>query len=162
MPGCIDFYIEALKFIAFARTFLAYTYALAYRIKNKRESDLFTMTQSMLEFSIERFDKYIDDNPIDNLIHETEVGVCQSDLYSKMLSDVSSLSLNMKIQFENAKKEFTSEEFLRRIVDSEDKGLMEMEIPDEIGEGEGKNRSVNNKWLVRKMMGMFSSKKNKE
>lgn len=116
------------------------------------------MTQSMLEFSIEKFDKYIDDNPIENLLNKTEVGICQSTCYSKMLGEVSSLSLNMKVQFENAKKEFTSEDFLARIKEGND-GVMEIE--EEGGEPvEGKDGKSKKKSLIGKMVSMFSKNKN--
>jgi len=43
--------------------------------------DLFAVTQSLLEFSIERFDKYIVENPLTNLYTENEskleLGVCE-------------------------------------------------------------------------------------
>lgn len=145
-----------MKFIAFARTFLAYTYALAYEIKNQKESDLFVMTQSMLEFSIEKFDKYIDDHPIENLMIKTEIGVCQSDQYSKIMGEVSSLSLNMKVQFENAQKEFTSEGFLSRIKEGKD-SVMEIEGK-EIGEKTDLPLKKK-KSLIGKMVSMFSKKK---
>jgi hypothetical protein len=34
--------------------------------------DLFVMTQSLLEFSVERFDKFIVDHPIEELMSENE------------------------------------------------------------------------------------------
>ena len=71
-PGCLDFYTEALKQITMARTFLAYTYSLAYQIQNQRQMDLFAVTQSLLEFSIERFDKFMVENTIENLYTKNE------------------------------------------------------------------------------------------
>lgn len=64
--------MDSLKYITLARTFLAYTYALAYKIKNKKQMDLFVITQSLLEFSIERFDKFIEDHPIEKLMSTNE------------------------------------------------------------------------------------------
>jgi DnaJ-domain-containing protein 1 len=61
-----------LKYITLARTFLAYTYSLAYEIENQNEQELFVVTQSLLEFSIERFDNFIGDHPIEMLMSQNE------------------------------------------------------------------------------------------
>lgn len=114
----------------------------------------------MLEFSIEKFDKYIDDHPIKDLIRKNENGICQSPSYSEIMAEVSTLSLNMKIQFENAKKEFTSEGFLARIKKG-NVDLMEVEevFPDDEKKGKGKPKK---KTLIGKMVSMFGGNKKEE
>ena len=153
-----------MKSVALARTFLAYSYALAYQIKNKNQSDLFQVTQSLLEFSIERFDKYIDDHPIKLLVDKNEgnkppkcpkkiiffsnffsfltnfylVGHCISVEYSKIKAEMSNFGLNMTIQFKNSRREFMSKEFKQAIKNESNSFLMHENAGEGITIGGGK------------------------
>lgn len=114
-PGCLDFYIEALKFSAKCRSFIVYTYPLGFKIIDGDQSYLFAQTQYFLEYALEVLDKFLEKHPMKNLVDRNETGVCLSKEFSDIKAKAIQLQVNLGEQFKNAKKEFSDREFLEEI-----------------------------------------------
>lgn len=83
-PKSLNFYIEALKFVAKCRSFIIYTYPIGFKIIDETRSQFFSQTQYFLEYALEVLNKCLEKNPIKNLISENETGLCLSKDYSKI------------------------------------------------------------------------------
>ena len=114
-PGCLKFYVDALKFSAKCRSFIVYTYPIGFKILGENENYLFSQTQYFLEYALEVLDKYFENNPLKSLIDKNETGVCLSKEYSNIKAHIQRLTVNLGEQFKNAKKEFSNREFLKKI-----------------------------------------------
>ena len=90
-PGCLNFYIEALKFSGKCRSFIVYTYPIGFKIMDPDQTFLFAQTQYFLEYSLEVFDKFLQKNPIKSLSDHNEHGIC----LSKDYSDIKAKILNL-------------------------------------------------------------------
>ena len=116
MPGSLDFYFGAFKSILKARSFVVYTYPLAYFIKNEVELSLFLQTQYMLEFALEKLDKFCESVPIESLIvQDAKKGLYHSPDFPEKRQTLLNLVNSMEKQFTNANKEFNNPEFLTKI-----------------------------------------------
>lgn len=115
VPNCLDFYLDILKFSAICRSFIVYTYPLAFKIKNKDQSYLFGQTQWCLEQALEVLDKYLIDHPIEHLVTENESGICMDNSFASVKAKFIDLKIKLTEQFNNAKKEFMSKEYLEDI-----------------------------------------------
>jgi len=111
-PGCLDFYLEALKFITKCRSFIVYTYPIGFKIMDENRNSLFSQTQYFLEYALEILDKFMQDHPMNHLLGKNEMGVCVSKFYSKIKAKCNKLMLNLGIQFKNAKNEFGDPDYL--------------------------------------------------
>lgn len=114
-PGSLDFYKEAFKTVIKIRSFVAYTYPLAYFIKNDKELSLFLQTQYMLEYALEKLDKFIETNPIQSFITVKSDKIYLSKDYPSNKQKMTSLANSIEKQFENANKEFKDQKFLDTI-----------------------------------------------
>lgn len=116
MPGSLDFYLTGFKSILKARSFVVYTYPLAYFIKNETELSLFLQTQYMLEFALEKLDKFCENVPLESLIIEDKKkGLYHSHDFPSKRQTLMNLVSSMEQQFTNANKDFCNPEFLRKI-----------------------------------------------
>jgi ariadne-1 len=111
-PGCLDFYLEALKFITKCRSFIVYTYPIGFKIMDENRNSLFSQTQYFLEYALEVLDKFLQDHPISHLMGKNETGVCVSKFYSKIKAKCKMLMVNLGVQFKNAKNEFGNPDYL--------------------------------------------------
>ena len=68
LPGSLDFYRNACQTVIKCRSFITFTYPLAYFMKNEKELNLFLQTQYMLEYSLEKLDKYVENCKIESLV----------------------------------------------------------------------------------------------
>lgn len=128
IKGCLDFYKEAVSFGCLCRSFITYTYALAFKITNKRQENLFTESQYHLEFSLENFTKFLEENPIDSFfcskIAQKGKKIISKEYYlspaygskRKKLLELRSI---LHSQFCNARKEFGSSHFLKGMIEEE-------------------------------------------
>ena len=114
-PKSLDFYLEALKFAAKCRSFVVYTYPIGFKILEPDAAALFAQTQYFLEFSLEKFDKYLQTKGMDTLIDENEFGVCLSKNYSNVKAELLNIQVKLGEQFKNAKKEFADRDYLMQI-----------------------------------------------
>lgn len=138
-PKSLDFYLEAKKTIIQGRSFVAYTYPLAYFIKNEVELNLFLQTQYMLEFALERLDKFVETNPIDKMIMaKTPKDIFLVEDFPSKKQQLNSLVTSLHVQFDNCKREFLDPEFLKRV--SQDKKLKFDYIADTILEKAKKDK----------------------
>lgn len=113
------YYLDCLKTLLTSRNFVTFTYSLGYKIKNKKELDLFSINQYMLEYPLENFDKFLKEIDPNSLIEVKEnESFLKSDFLEKK-DKALSLKINLENQLENAKKEFGSKEFLLRISKSD-------------------------------------------
>ena len=113
--GCLEFYREAFRTILKCRSFVTFTYPLAYFFKNERELMLFLETQKMLEMALEKLNKFVDINPIESFIEQSVKGISFSQKYGEMRQSLINLNINLNVQFENADREFKDESFLAKI-----------------------------------------------
>ena len=111
LPGILDFYLEALKFSALCRSFVVFTYPFSYKIVNKNREALFAENQYCLEYSLETFDKYMRENPVESLFTVTELSPCLTKNFGSIKNNISHLKLRLTEQFENAQKEFMDPEY---------------------------------------------------
>ena len=111
LKNFIAFYIDCLKFSIVSRNFIAYTYPLAYRIKNLDLYNLFAENQYQLFYTLEKFTKCLEDNPVEDF-YIIKKGEFYADDYSKVTIKLKELMNNLKTQFKNAREEFVSKKFL--------------------------------------------------
>lgn len=111
-PRCLEFYLDAVKFIAKSRSFIIYTYPLAFQIMGERRTDLFSQTQYFLQYALEVFDDYIEKHPLDLLIDQNETGYCLRAKFSSIKAKILELETNLFKQFQNARKDFCDPDFL--------------------------------------------------
>lgn len=111
-PGSLNFYIEAFKFLSKCRSFVVYTYPIGFKIMEQNAADLFAQTQYFLEYSLEKFDKNLQNNNIDMLMDQNQFGVCLSKNYSNIKVDIQTMQLKLGEQFKNAKNEFSDRDYL--------------------------------------------------
>lgn len=111
-PGCLNFYLEALKFVAKCRSFIIYTYPIGFKIMEEVRSQFFSQTQYFLEYALEVLDKALEKSPMRSLIDETETGFCMSKNYSDIKGEIVRLQVGLGEQFKNARKEFSNPDFL--------------------------------------------------
>ena len=102
LPGALDFYLDALKFSALCRSFVVFTYPFSYKIVIKNKEALFAENQYCLEYSLETFDKYMREHPVESLFTVTELSPCLTMNFGSIKNDVSHLKLRLTEQFENA------------------------------------------------------------
>lgn len=129
-PNSLSFYQDCLKAILKYRSFVSYTYALAYFIKNDGELKLFLHSQYMLEQSLEKLDNFLELNPLQSfyLVNYTR-GIYQPKDYASRRQEAMTLLCNLQTQFENAEKEFKTPTFLKAIAIQQKSALSDMEIP---------------------------------
>lgn len=112
VPGCLDFYLEALQYSALCRSFVVFTYPFSYKIVNKQKELLFAENQYCLEYTLEIFDDYIKAHPVELLVTTTEGTPCMVKEFADVKSKIIDLKLRMTEQFENAQKEFMDPQFV--------------------------------------------------
>lgn len=105
-PGSLTFFLDALKFAAKCRSFVVYTYPIGFKILDSDASALFAQTQYFLEYSLEKFDKYLQTKGIESLVEQNEFGVCLSKKFSEIKAELLNIQVKLGEQFKNAKKEF--------------------------------------------------------
>lgn len=108
----LDFYLDALKFVAKCRSFIIYTYPIGFKIIDENRSQFFSQTQYYLEYALEVLDKCLESNPMRKLVSENETGPCLSKFYSGVKSKIIQLQVGLSQQFKNARKEFANQDFL--------------------------------------------------
>lgn len=144
IPGSLEFYLEAKRTILQGRSFVAYTYPLAYFIKNEVELNLFLQTQYMLEYALERLDKFVETNPIDKFIKSKsakEIFLVED--FPAKKQQMNALVTSLHVQLDNCKREFLDAEFLKRV--AQDKKLKFDYIADTILEKSKKEKKTPNK-----------------
>jgi ariadne-1 len=114
-PGCLDFYIGALKFSAKCRSFIVYTYPIGFKILDLEDSALFAQNQYYLEHAMEGFDKLLLNNQMKMLVDQNEHGVCLSKEYSDIKGKILKYQERLGSQFKNAKKDFSNREYQDRL-----------------------------------------------
>lgn len=114
-PGCLNFYMDVMKFSAKCRSFIVYTYPIGFKIMDEDQSYLFAQTQYFLEYALEVLDKFLEKHPIKMLVDKNETGVCLSKEFSEIKAKALRLQVNLGEQFKNAKKEFSDRDFLAAI-----------------------------------------------
>jgi ariadne-1 len=123
MPGSLDFYRESYKCILKARSFIVYTYPLAYFIQNDTELALFLQTQYMLEYALEKLDKFCENLPLEKfIIQDKKKGLYHSSDFPQNRQTMLNLVHAMEGQFANANREFKEKAFLDKISISQKKG----------------------------------------
>lgn len=68
-----------------------------------------------MEYSLEKFDKYLQTKGIETLIDQNEFGVCLSKNYSNIKAELLNIQVKLGEQFKNAKKEFADRDYLMQI-----------------------------------------------
>ncbi len=114
-PKSLDFYREGFKTILKCRSFITFTYPLAYFIKNDKELKLFLENQYMLEFTLEKLDKFYQKFPVACLVTYSQGKPYLSKEYPAHKQSVQFLVSHLESQFENAIREFQDPEFLAKI-----------------------------------------------
>lgn len=149
-PGQLDFYKQGYSTVLKCRSFVTYTYPLAYFFNNEKELSLFLQTQYMLEYALEKLDKFFEQNPIDNLVLQNKQGIYLSKDFPAKRQQMITLMNGLEIQFANANKEFKDPSFLKKINIIEH---VKMELITDKMLNDGKTptnkKEVNNNWLCK-------------
>jgi len=82
---------------------------------NLNELALFGETQYQLEHALEALNKSLEENPVENFVTKTNLGVFQCADYAKMKKNIMDLKNILSNQFGNAEREFESKDFLCKI-----------------------------------------------
>ena len=149
-PGMLNFYRDGFRTILKCRSFVTFTYPLAYFIKNESELKLFLENQYMLEFSLEKLDKFFQKNELESFIQVKANQVYLSKDYEKNRSSVIGMISQLEGQFTNAVKEFKDPVFLEKIAVSQklqkDKNLAKFFKNNTMSESEKKGNKKSNNW----------------
>lgn len=112
LPQCLDFYLDSYKFNSLGRSFIVYTYPLAFKIKNENLYLLFSENQYQLENSLEKLSKFFEDHPVESFIEIKGKEIYTSKNFGIMKSELLGLRTHLETQFKNARNEFNNKHFL--------------------------------------------------
>lgn len=111
----MEFYLEAYSYLYLCRNFVLHTYPLSYRIIDAEANLLFTQTQSMLTHSLETFNKFLVENPIESFIKKVDGNIYHSDTFAGKKAELVDLHNSLNLQFKGAQFSFTNKEFRDKV-----------------------------------------------
>lgn len=114
-PGALDFYINAYSFVLFCRNFVMNCYPLALKIREPEKNALFSQNQFFLEMAVEKLNKYLLDNPLEDFVYvdKEHFYICED--FDKKKLDIEIMETQLKNQFYRARKEFSDPDFRNKV-----------------------------------------------
>lgn len=113
--GGLEFYHEAYSYLLQCRNFVLHSYPLSYRIIDPEKNLLFTQTQSMLTHALETFNKFLENNSIENFVMLKDGNVYHSETFPEKKAELLDLHNTLNLQFKGAQYSFCNPQFQEKV-----------------------------------------------